>query len=149
MQTIANHPFFSCYSVADERSAAFFAIGLALHGGQPAAICCTSGSALLNIHPAVSEAFYQQVPLVVISADRPSAWIGQMDGQTLQQTNLFGNLVGKKVNLPIIKTEEDRWFCNRLINEALLFLDLKNRPVHINIPIDEPFFDCSAKSIPS
>ena len=61
VQTIANHPFFSCYSVADERSAAFFAIGLALHGGQPAAICCTSGSALLNIHPAVSEAFYQQV----------------------------------------------------------------------------------------
>ena len=65
VHTIANHPFFSCYPVTDERSAAFFAIGLALHGGSPAAVCCTSGSALLNIHPAVSEAFYQQVPLVV------------------------------------------------------------------------------------
>ena len=60
VHTIANHPFFSCYPVTDERSAAFFAIGLALHGGSPAAVCCTSGSALLNIHPAVSEAFYQQ-----------------------------------------------------------------------------------------
>lgn len=60
VHTIANHPFFSCYPVTDERSAAFFAIGLALHGGSPAAVCCTSGSALLNIHPAVSEAFYQK-----------------------------------------------------------------------------------------
>ena len=73
VHTIANHPFFSCYPVTDERSAAFFAIGLALHGGSPAAVCCTSGSALLNIHPAVSEAFYQQVPLVVISADQRSS----------------------------------------------------------------------------
>lgn len=140
---------FHCYSVTDERSAGFFAIGLILKFNAPVAICCTSGSALLNYGSAISEAFYQELPLLVISADRPQAWIGQMDGQTLQQTNLFGNLVGKEVNLPIIKTEEDRWFCNRLINEALLFLDLKNRPVHINIPIDEPFFDCSAKSIPS
>ena len=85
VHTIANHPFFSCYPVTDERSAAFFAIGLALHGGSPAAVCCTSGSALLNIHPAVSEAFYQQVPLVVISADRPGAWIGQMDLQSSYQ----------------------------------------------------------------
>lgn len=93
VHTIANHPFFSCYPVTDERSAAFFAIGLALHGGSPAAVCCTSGSALLNIHPAVSEAFYQQVPLVVISADRPGAWIGQMDGQTFPQPGVFGSQV--------------------------------------------------------
>lgn len=70
-----------------------FALGLALNGGSPAAICCTSGTALLNIHPAVAEAFYQQVPLVVISADRPAAWIGQMDGQTLPQPGVFGSLV--------------------------------------------------------
>ena len=68
--------------IEDERSAGFFAIGLSLQGGGPAAVCCTSGSALLNLHPAVAEAFYQQVPLIVISADRPAAWIGQMDGQT-------------------------------------------------------------------
>ena len=62
VHTLANHPSFSCYSVTDERSAGFFALGLALHGGKPAAVCCTSGTALLNIHPAVAEAFYQQVP---------------------------------------------------------------------------------------
>ena len=82
VQTLANIPDFTCYPVTDERSAGFFALGLALHGGGPAAVCCTSGTALLNLHPAVAEAYYQQVPLVVISADRPAAWIGQMDGQT-------------------------------------------------------------------
>lgn len=71
VHTLANHSFFNCHSVTDERSAGFFAVGLALHGGKPAAVCCTSGTALLNIHPAVAEAFYQKVPLVVISADRP------------------------------------------------------------------------------
>lgn len=149
VQTLANHPFFSCYSVADERSAAFFAIGLALHGGQPAAICCTSGSALLNIHPAVSEAFYQQVPLVVISADRPSAWIGQMDGQTLPQPEAFGSLVKKSVQLPEIRTEEDEWYCNRLINEALLELNHHGKgPVHINVPISEPLFNFTTEELP-
>jgi|GEM_PF-5972119 len=73
VHTLANHSFFNCHSVTDERSAGFFAVGLALHGGKPAAVCCTSGTALLNIHPAVAEAFYQKVPLVVISADRPAA----------------------------------------------------------------------------
>ena len=80
VHTLSNHPNFTCYAVTDERSAGYFAIGLALNGGKPAAVCCTSGTALLNLHPAVAEAFYQNVPLVVISADRPAAWIGQMDG---------------------------------------------------------------------
>ena len=79
VHTLANIEDFTCYSVTDERSAGFFAIGLSFQGGGPAAVCCTSGSALLNLHPAVAEAFYQQVPLIVISADRPAAWIGQMD----------------------------------------------------------------------
>ncbi len=149
VHTIANHPFFSCYPVTDERSAAFFAVGLALHGGSPAAICCTSGSALLNIHPAVSEAFYQQVPLVVISADRPGAWIGQMDGQTLPQPGVFGSLVKKSVNLPEIHTDEDEWHCNRLINEALLELNHHGKgPVHINVPISEPLFRFTTGELP-
>ena len=147
--TIANHPFFSCYPVTDERSAAFFAIGLALHGGSPAAVCCTSGSALLNIHPAVSEAFYQQVPLVVISADRPGAWIGQMDGQTFPQPGVFGSQVKKSVNLPEIHTDEDEWYCNRLINEALLKLNHHGKgPVHINVPISEPLFRFTTEELP-
>lgn len=149
VHTLANHPDFVCYPMTDERSAAFFAIGLALHGGQPAAVCCTSGSALLNIHPAVSEAFYQQVPLVVISADRPGAWIGQMDGQTLPQPGIFGQLVKKSVNLPEIRNEEDEWFCNRLVNEALLELNHHGKgPVHINVPISEPLFHFTAETLP-
>ena len=99
VHTLANIEDFTCYSVTDERSAGFFAIGLSLQGGGPAAVCCTSGSALLNLHPAVAEAFYQQVPLIVISADRPAAWIGQMDGQTLPQPHVFGTLVKMSVNL--------------------------------------------------
>ena len=100
VQTLTNLPQFTCYPMTDERSAGFFAIGLALHDGCPAAVCCTSGTALLNLHPAVAEAFYQQVPIVVISADRPAAWIGQMDGQTLPQPGVFGGLVKKSVHLP-------------------------------------------------
>ena len=126
---------FTCYAVTDERSAGFFALGLALHDNRPAAVCCTSGSALLNLHPAVAEAYYRQVPLVVISADRPAAWIGQMDGQTLPQPGVFGPLVKKSVSLPEVQTEEDEWHCNRLINEALLEAEHHGRgPVHINVP---------------
>ena len=61
-QTFANVPEFVCYPMTDERSAGFFALGLALHEGAPVAVCCTSGTALLNLHPAVAEAFYQQAP---------------------------------------------------------------------------------------
>lgn len=149
VQTLVNIPEFTCYPVTDERSAGFFALGLALNGGSPAAICCTSGTALLNIHPAVAEAFYQQVPLVVISADRPAAWIGQMDGQTLPQPGVFGNLVKKSVNLPEVQSEEDEWYCNRLINEALMELDHHGKgPVHINVPISEPFFKLPVTELP-
>ena len=149
IQTLVHVPEFACYPVTDERSAGFFAIGLSLHSDTPVAVVCTSGSALLNLHPAVAEAFYQQVPLVVISADRPAAWIGQMDGQTFPQPDVFRTLVKKSVNLPEIHTEEDEWFCNRLINEALLELTHHGRgPVHINIPISDPFFQFPVKKLP-
>ena len=150
VQTLANIPDFTCYPVTDERSAGFFALGLALHGGGPAAVCCTSGTALLNLHPAVAEAYYQQVPLVVISADRPTAWIGQMDGQTLPQPGVFGTLVKKSVSLPEVVSEEDEWYCNRLINEALLELNHHGKgPVHINVPISEPFFLLPVNELPN
>lgn len=149
VQTLANIPDFTCYPMTDERSAGFFALGLALHGGTPAAVCCTSGTALLNLHPAVAEAFYQQVPLVVISADRPAAWIGQMDGQTLPQPGVFGSLVKKSVDLPEVDSEESEWYCNRLINEALLKLNHHGKgPVHINVPISEPFFKLPVTELP-
>ncbi len=149
VQTLAAHPSFTCYPVTDERSAAFFALGLALHGGRPAAVCCTSGSALANMYPAVAEAFYQQVPLVVISADRPAAWLGQKEGQTMPQAGLFGTLVKRAVNLPEIRTDEDEWHCNRLVNEALLELNHHGKgPVHINVPLSEPLFRFTAETLP-
>jgi len=150
IHTLSTHPSFTCYPATDERSAGFFALGLALNGGQPVAVCCTSGSALLNLHPAVAEAFYQNIPLVVISADRPAAWIGQMDGQTLPQPNVFQSLVKRSVNLPEIHTDEDEWYCNRLVNEALLETNHHGKgPVHINVPISEPLFQFTTEKLPS
>lgn len=147
-QSFASLKEFHCHPVTDERSAGFVAIGLSVALNKPVAVCVTSGSALLNLASAVSEAFYQQVPLLVISADRPEAWIGQMDGQTLPQANVFGSLVRKSVTLPEPKDEIEIWHCNRLINEALLELDHQVKgPVHINVPITEPFFDCSATTL--
>lgn len=140
---------FECHSVVDERSAGFTAIGMAQQTGHPVAVCVTSGSALLNLHPAVAEAFYQQVPLVVISADRPAAWIGQMDGQTLPQAGVFGSLVRQSVQLPEVNSDEDEWYCNRLINETLLSLYRNvSGPVHINVPLGEPLFRYTTQKLP-
>ncbi len=151
VQTFAACPDFTCYSIVDERSAAFFAIGLAQAHQVPVAVCCTSGTALLNMAPAVAEAFYQGIPLLVLSADRPEAWIGQKDGQTLPQRKVFGSLVKHCVQLPEPEGRIPTWHCNRLINEALLALSFNEQPgpVHINIPISEPFLDFSATELPA
>ena len=129
----------TCHSIIDERSAGFYALGLALATHRAVVVCCTSGTAVANLHPAVAEAYYQGVPLVVLSADRPERWIGQWAGQTLPQPGLFGSLVRKAVHLPEPHTEEERWYCNRLINEALLAaLAPLPGPVQINVPISDP-----------
>jgi len=142
-------PFFRCFSIVDERSAGYFAIGMMDKLQKPVALCCTSGSAILNYGPAVAEAFYRELPLVVISADRTPAWIGQMDGQTIPQQGAYGSLVRKSVQLPEIHSEEDLWYCNRLVNEALIECNRNGAgPVHINIPISEPLFDFSEESLP-
>lgn len=149
VHTLSNIEDFTCYAMTDERSAGFFAIGLSLQGGGPVVVCCTSGSALLNLHPAIAEAYYQQIPLIVISADRPSAWIGQMDGQTLPQPGVFGGIVKMSVSLPEVHTDEDEWYCNRLINEAILETTHHGKgPVHINVPISEPIYRFTAKELP-
>ena len=149
VQTLSNIEDFTCYAVTDERSAGFFAIGLSLQGGGPAAVCCTSGSALLNLHPAVAEAFYQQIALIVISADYPAAWIGQTDSQTLPQPNVFSSLVKMSINLPEVNNEEDEWYCNRLINEAILETTHHGKgPVHINVPVSEPIYRFTVKALP-
>ena len=150
IHTISQHPFFKCFSIFDERSAGFFGLGLAQKLQRPVAVCCTSGTALVNLTSAVAEAKYQQIPLLVISADRPSAWINQMDGQTIPQQGIFGSLVRKFVQLPEIKNDEDRWYCERLINEAILnLMQHEYAPVHINVPISEPLFQYTAPELPS
>jgi len=145
-------PQITCHPVTDERSAGFVALGMAQQLQAPVAVCVTSGSALLNVSPAVAEAFYQHVPLVVISADRPPMWIDQLDGQTIWQAGALGQLVKKAVNLPepARAATDEWWHCNRLVNEALLAATADGMgPVHINVPIHEPLFDFTTDSLPS
>ena len=135
-------PQFHCYSVVDERSAGFFALGLAQQLREPVALVCTSGSALLNYAPAVSEAYYQNVPLMVISADRPQEWIDQADGQTIRQLGVFTNFIRYACQLPVdTASVDDQWYANRLINEAFYHACFPvGGPVHINIPLREPLY---------
>lgn len=149
IQTFSQDTFFECHTIVDERNAAFYALGIIQALQQPVAVCCTSGSALLNYAPAVSEAYYQQLPLVVISADRSPQWIGQMDGQTLRQTGALDSVCKKSIHLPEVSNSEDEWFCNRLLNEALIACTSDDLgPVHINIPLSEPLFDYSETMLP-
>lgn len=142
-------PDIDCFSVTDERSAGFYALGMAQATLSPVAVCVTSGTALLNLLPAVAEAYYQHVPLVVISADRPPQWIDQLDGQTLPQQDALGRFVRKAVSLPEPHNEEERWFCNRLVNEALLAArQCGEGPVHINVPLTEPLYEFTVDSLP-
>lgn len=132
-----NNPFFKCYSIADERCAAFFALGIAQQIQKPVAIVCTSGSAVLNYYPAVAEAFYSQIPLVVISADRPQSKIDIGDGQTIRQENVFANHSLYNANLQEnVSTENDNH-----IQMALHVAAAQKGPVHINAPFEEPLYE--------
>ncbi|MDQ8013444.1 MAG: 2-succinyl-5-enolpyruvyl-6-hydroxy-3-cyclohexene-1-carboxylic-acid synthase [Flavobacterium nitrogenifigens] len=133
----AQNPNFTCYSIADERCAAFFALGIAQQTKQPTAIVCTSGSALLNYYPALAEAFYSQIPLIVISADRPQSKIDIGDGQTIRQENVFANHSVFNANLTEEASEENDLKINLAIETAIL----KKGPVHINAPFEEPLYE--------
>lgn len=138
-----------CYPVTDERSAGFYALGMSLATDETVAVCVTSGTALLNLSPAVAEATYRHHGLIVISADRPSAWIGQLDGQTLPQADALGCFVDRCVNLPEPHDEEEHWYCNRIVNEALLAVRRNSRKsVQINVPISEPLFCFNVPDLP-
>ncbi|HBK82193.1 MAG TPA: 2-succinyl-5-enolpyruvyl-6-hydroxy-3-cyclohexene-1-carboxylate synthase, partial [Flavobacterium sp.] len=128
---------FKCYSIADERCAAFFALGMAQQLNKAVAIVCTSGSALLNYYPAVAEAFYSQIPLIVVSADRPASKIDIGDGQTIRQENVFINHSLFNANLTENATIENDIKINTAINKSLS----KKGPVHINIPFEEPLYE--------
>ncbi|MEP6260770.1 MAG: 2-succinyl-5-enolpyruvyl-6-hydroxy-3-cyclohexene-1-carboxylic-acid synthase [Gillisia sp.] len=150
-----NHPGITPYSVVDERCAAFFALGIAQQLQQPVAIVCTSGSALLNYYPAIAEAFYSDIPLVVISADRPVERIDIGDGQTIRQKNVFENHILYSANLhsEIVlenrssdKKLQQKQFESQKHNEREINLALNKAleekgPVHINVPFYEPLYD--------
>lgn len=134
-------PEFSCLNIIDERSAGYTALGMALAQEKPVAVVCTSGTAAINYGPAIAEAYYQNIPLVVLTADRPRRWIDQADGQTVRQENLFANHIRKSVSLQESDSDNDFILNNLLINEALnLAFSSRPGPVHINIPLDEPLY---------
>jgi len=135
----SSHKEIETLSVVDERCAAFFALGIAQQTRKPVAVLCTSGSALLNYYPAVAEAFYSNIPLVIISADRPKHLIDIGDGQTIRQENVFANHILFSANLienPKYKTRN-----SQLIGEALQVAISQQGPVHINVPFDEPLYE--------
>lgn len=133
----AQNPNFKCYSIADERCAAFFALGIAQQTKQPTAVVCTSGSALLNYYPAFAEAFYSQIPLIVISADRPQNKIDIGDGQTIRQENVFLNHSVFNANLTEDASEENDLKINLAVQTAIQ----QKGPVHINAPFEEPLYE--------
>jgi 2-succinyl-5-enolpyruvyl-6-hydroxy-3-cyclohexene-1-carboxylate synthase len=138
--SIANTPFFETYSIVDERSAAFFALGLSQQSKKPTVLICTSGTALLNYAPAIAEAYYQRIPLLVISADRPEEWIDRGEGQSIRQNNVFQNYTDFSACL--IADEKEGAFQNEeIIQNTFQFLISNNGPVHLNVPFQEPLYE--------
>lgn len=141
--SFTSHRLFRCISIADERSAAFYALGMAQQLQKPVALICTSGTAVANYAPALAEAFYLKIPLVVLTADRPAEWIDQNDGQTIRQFEIFRNVVKKSFQVPVeTEKDEDLWNFRRTLNEAISTSILDNPgPVHVNIPLREPLYN--------
>lgn len=149
INTFTGRAEFTCYNVVDERSAAYFALGLALKKQNPVALVCSSGTATLNYAPAVAEAFYQEIPLVLLTADRPDYWIDQSENQCIRQENIYANFSKKNITLPLTETEKELWFAARQINECLnLAKSVRPGPVHINIPLEEPLHTFVEEELP-
>jgi 2-succinyl-5-enolpyruvyl-6-hydroxy-3-cyclohexene-1-carboxylate synthase len=135
-------PYMECLSIADERSAAYFALGMAQQSGEAVALVCTSGTAVLNFAPAIAEAYYQNLPLLVFTADRPAEMIDQADGQTLRQSNIFGNYIKASFDLPVeTLVDADLNFCDRQVSQAIdTAVTYPQGPVQINVPLREPIY---------
>ena len=146
---LVRHPDITTKSISDERSAAFIALGMAQNLDQPVALCCTSGSAAYNYAPAIAEAFFQEVPLIVLTADRPKEWIHQHDGQTIYQTDIFGKHVKQSFEIGADYTHPDAiWHIERTINHAVNLANTEPcGPVHINIPLREPFYPAENEEV--
>lgn len=135
-------PGMECLSITDERSAAYFALGMAQQGGEAVALVCTSGTAVLNFAPAIAEAFYQNLPLLIFTADRPAEMIDQADGQTLRQTNIFENYIKANFNLPVETAQQvDLQYSDRQVSQAIdTAVSYPQGPVQINVPMREPIY---------
>lgn len=140
-----HHKKYTCYSIVDERSAAFFSLGMAQSKQKPVAICCTSGTASANYYPAIIEAFYQNVPMLVLTADRPENYVDIFDGQTIRQKEIYKNHIYGSFQLS--ESEEDHSIADNflIIKKALQTCILKSGPVHINIPFSEPLYEQTEK----
>ncbi|MFW5706297.1 MAG: 2-succinyl-5-enolpyruvyl-6-hydroxy-3-cyclohexene-1-carboxylic-acid synthase [Bacteroidota bacterium] len=132
-----------CISITDERSAGYYALGMAMESGKPVGLICTSGTAMVNYAPALAEAYYMRIPLLALTADRPTEWIDQNDGQTVRQTGFFGNIIKGSFQLPVeTDNDDDLWYLRRTMSEALnLATDGIQGPVHVNIPLREPLYE--------
>ncbi|OKL40374.1 2-succinyl-5-enolpyruvyl-6-hydroxy-3-cyclohexene-1-carboxylic-acid synthase [Pontibacter flavimaris] len=145
----ARHPRIKVHTVSDERAAAFIALGIALTTGKPTVLVCTSGTAALNYAPAVAEAYFQQVPLLILSADRPPEWIDQLDGQTIRQQHIYGNHIKHSYTFPADFSHPDAvWHSERMVSEALNeAASFPAGPVHINVPLREPFYPAPGEEL--
>lgn len=141
-------PELECLSITDERSAAYFALGIALQSGEAVALVCTSGTAVLNFAPAIAEAYYQNLPLLVFAADRPAEMIDQADGQTIRQTNIYGNYIKASFDLPVeTVVAADLEFSDRQVSQAIdTAVSYPQGPVHINVPMREPIYTALPES---
>jgi 2-succinyl-5-enolpyruvyl-6-hydroxy-3-cyclohexene-1-carboxylate synthase len=148
MLALARHPKIHCYSISDERSAGFWGLGLVLANKKPVILCCTSGSAGLNFAPAVVEAFFQELPLLVFTADRPSEWIGQWDGQTIYQKELYGKHVKQFIDFQTDELYKPEFYLNVGMGAYQQACAEPKGPVHINFPISEPFYPGQGEKLP-
>lgn len=140
--SFVRHPKINTFSISDERSAAFIAIGMAQITQKPVVIVCTSGTAAYNFASAIAESFFQEIPLIILTADRPDEWIHQYDGQTIFQKDIYGKHVKKSYHFPSDYTHPDAvWQIERSLNEGInLSTTSPKGPIHFNIPIREPFY---------
>ncbi len=148
VHSIETDPFFTCYSIVDERSAAYFALGLSEAIGEPVGFSCTSSTAACNYLPAIQEAYERKIPLIALTADRDWRRLYQMEDQMIDQVNMYTGYVKKSVNLPIVKDSDDVWFCERSVNEALLELErAETGPIQINFQVSN-MGDYSVQELP-
>lgn len=132
-----------CLTVIDERSAAFMALGIAESTKKPVALICTSGTAVINFGPALAEAFYRNIPLLVLTADRPTRLVGQQDGQTIAQQGIYANYILSSFHVSgDIRSAEELAYLHRTVNKALLTATApQSGPVHVNISFEEPLYE--------